>query len=125
MPQNLAKLFEVEQTGVIVVIVPQTDLSEFAFQQIEAEASEVLGMLDQLGAKNIVIDCSKSSYFGSVAMAFFMKLWLRVRHCNGRMAFCNLSDNEKEILHITKADSLWSICSSREEALEAIGESKK
>jgi hypothetical protein len=54
-------------------------------------------------------------------MGFFMKLWLRVRRCSGRMAFCNMSDHEKEILHITKADSLWSMCSSRKEALEALG----
>jgi anti-anti-sigma regulatory factor len=121
MPQNPAKLFEVEQAGAIVVIIPQADLSEFAFQQLEAEASEVLGMLDQIGAKSVVIDCCKSTYFGSVAMAFFMKLWLRVRRCSGRMAFCNMSDHEKEILHITKADSLWSMCSSRKEALEAAG----
>jgi anti-anti-sigma factor len=121
MPQNLTKLFEVEHVGVTVVIIPQAELSDFAFVQLEAEASEVLEMLDQTRANSLVVDCSKSSYFGSVAMGFFMKLWMRVRRCNGRMAFCNMTDNEKEILHITKADSLWAICASRKEALEAVG----
>lgn len=36
------------------------------------------------------------------------------------MAFCNLSDHEREILAITKLDSLWAICDSREETLQRV-----
>jgi hypothetical protein len=36
------------------------------------------------------------------------------------MAFCNVSDHEKEILQITNLDHSWPICSSRTEALEAV-----
>jgi anti-anti-sigma factor len=113
MPKELAKLFEVEQAGAVVIVIPQADLSEFAFQQLD--------MLDRVQASGVIIDCHKSNYFGSTAMGFFMKLWLRVRRCGGRMAFCNMSDNEKEILHVTKADSLWTVCASRKEALAAVG----
>jgi hypothetical protein len=38
------------------------------------------------------------------------------------MAFCNVSDHEREILKVTKLDSLWTICGSREEAMQAVGE---
>jgi hypothetical protein len=37
------------------------------------------------------------------------------------MAFCNLSPQEKEILRLTKLDSLWPICGSREEAMQTVG----
>jgi hypothetical protein len=36
------------------------------------------------------------------------------------MAFCNVSDHEKEILQITRLDKSWPICASRSEALEAV-----
>ena len=37
------------------------------------------------------------------------------------MAFCNVSDREKEILQVTHLDHMWPVCSSRVEALEAVG----
>jgi anti-anti-sigma factor len=121
MQQKTAKLLEIEQAGEIVVIVPQSDLSELAFEQLEAEASDVLEIVDKVQAKNVVIDFHKSNYFGSTALGFFMKLWLRVRRRNGHMAFCNMSEHEKEVLHITKTDGLWPICSSRKEAIDRLG----
>jgi hypothetical protein len=36
------------------------------------------------------------------------------------MAFCGVSDHEREILKVTNLDGLWPICSSREEALKAV-----
>jgi hypothetical protein len=36
------------------------------------------------------------------------------------MAFCGVSDHEREILKVTKLDGLWPICDSREEALKAV-----
>jgi len=64
----------------------------------------------------------KADYYGSTALGFFLKLRQRVRRWNGRMALCNVSDHEKEILQITKLDHLWPISSSRIEALEAVSE---
>jgi len=120
MHNNVARLFEIERVGETVVVIPQAYLSEFAFQQLDAEAGEVLEMLDQTAAISVVIDCCNTDFFGSTALGFFMKLWRRVRRCNGHMAFCNVSDHEKEILHVTKTDTLWSICSLRSEALEIL-----
>jgi len=114
----VAKLFEIEWAGETLILTPHADLSEFAFQQLDAEASEVLEMLDRTPCTSVVIDCRNTDFFGSSALGFFMKLWLRVRKCNGHMAFCNVSEHEKEILHLSKTDSLWSVCSSRIEALD-------
>jgi hypothetical protein len=36
------------------------------------------------------------------------------------MAFCGVSDHERDILKVTNLDGLWLICSSREEALKAV-----
>jgi anti-anti-sigma factor len=115
-----AKLFEIERAGETVVLIPQTDISEFAFQQLDAEGSEILKMLDQTAATNVVIDCHKTDFFGSIALGFFTKIWRLLRKCNRRMAFCNVSAHEKEILHVTKTDSLWSVCPSRSEALALV-----
>ena len=67
-----------------------------------------------------MLDFHKTDYYGSTALGFFLKLWTRARKRNGRMAFCNVSAHEKEILQATRLDHVWPICSSRREALEAV-----
>jgi anti-sigma B factor antagonist len=113
-------LFELERHGETVIVVPTVDLREFEFQQIEEQAQEVLSLLSNGDAKNVIVDFSRTDYYGSTALGFFVKLWKRVRAKDGRMAFCNVSQNEQEILDVTHLDRLWSICSNREEALKVV-----
>lgn len=110
----------IEQVGETVIITPSKNLSELAFEQIEKDANDALNLLDGTRAKNAVLDFSRTDYYGSTALSFFAKLWKRVRVVGGHMAFCNLSDHEREILAITKLDTLWDICDSRDEALECV-----
>ena len=113
-------LFEIEQQDDTIIVVPTVDLRELDYQGIEGGARDVLNLLNGTGIKNVVLDFHKTDYYGSTALGFFVKLWKRVRLRNGRMAFCNVSAHEKEILQVTSLDHLWPICSSRSEALEAV-----
>jgi len=113
-------IFEFEQEGDTIIVVPAVDLRELEYQRIEEGARKVLDLLNGTGIKNVVLDIRKTDYYGTTALGFFMKLWKSVRRQNGGMAFCNVSDHEKEILQITKLDHLWPICSSRSEALKAV-----
>ena len=91
-------IFDVEQHGDTILVVPRVDLREFDFQRIEEGAKEVLGLLNGPGVKNVILDFHDTDYYGSTALGFFLKLWKRVTKLSGRMAFCNVSDHEKEIL---------------------------
>jgi anti-anti-sigma factor len=113
-------VFEIEPNGDTLVITPVTDLTELAFERIDVGAQELLGLLDQEHIKNVVMDFHRTDYYGSTALGIFVRLWKRVRSRNGRMAFCNVSEHETEILKITGLDRLWLICLSRQEAMEAI-----
>jgi len=119
-PTTAGGIFEIEQQGDTIIAAPAVDLREFDFQRIEEGAERILDLLNAPGIKNVVLDFHKTDYYGSTALGFFLKLWKRVRVRNGRMAFCNVSEHEKEILQVTKLDHLWSICSSRSEALKAV-----
>jgi anti-anti-sigma factor len=113
-------VFEIGQEGDTLIVVPAVDLRELDYQRMEAGAKTILELLNGSGVKNVVLDFHKTDYYGSTALAFFLKLWTRVRRRNGRMAFCNVSAHEKEILQATRLDQVWPICSSRREALEAV-----
>jgi anti-anti-sigma factor len=113
-------IFDIERKDDTIIVVPAVDLRELDYQRIEEGASRILDILNGTGIKNVVIDFHKTDYYGSTALGFFLKLLERVRRKDGRMAFCNVSDHEKEILQITNLDHSWPICSSRGEALKAI-----
>jgi len=114
------EVFEIDKVGETIIVVPVVDLRELDFQRIEAGAKAILELLNGAGIKNVVVDLGKTDYYGSSALGIFLRFWKAVKGRNGRMAFCNVSDHEKELLQITHLDHSWPICSSRSEALEAV-----
>jgi anti-anti-sigma factor len=115
------KLLHEVYYGDTLVITPAADLREFEFEQIEAAAEETLAELKSGAVRNVVIDFRKTDFYGSTALAFFVKLWKRVKSRGGQLAFCNVSVHEREILEITRLNTLWPICDSLTAALERVG----
>jgi anti-anti-sigma factor len=103
-----------------VVVVPERDLREFDFGEIEEEGAEILDLLESHAARSLVIDFHNTDYYGSTALSFFVKLWKRVRLNGGRMAFCNVSPHEREILELTHLNTLWDLCSTQDEAVKQV-----
>jgi anti-anti-sigma factor len=112
--------FEFEREGQTLVVTARTDLRELDYPEVEAGARDILHLLGNGTINNVVLDFHRTDYYGSTALGFFVKLWKRVRERGGRMAFCGVSDHEREILRITRLDGLWPICPSRQEALQAV-----
>ena len=115
-----ANLFEHECLDDTIVVTATRDLSEFEYETLESEAANVLALLGKGEYKNVVVDLSRSDYCGSTALGLFLKLWKYARQNQGAVAFCGLSDNEREVFNTMKLDSLWPICETREEALAAV-----
>jgi anti-anti-sigma factor len=112
--------FEVEREGRTLVVTPRRDLRELDYPAIEAGAKDILHLLSNGTIRNVVLDFRRTDYYGSTALGFFVKLWKRVRERGGRMAFCGVSAHEREILRATNLEGLWPLCSSRQEAIQAV-----
>ena len=113
-------IFKVLKEADLLIVSPTRDLRELDFQAIERAAGKVFESLKQDHAKHVIIDLSDTDYYGSTALGFFVKLWKRVRDHGGKMAFCNMSAHELEVLEVTKLDTLWPLCENRKAAVEAI-----
>jgi anti-anti-sigma factor len=113
-------LMAVDRVGEMVIVTPLSDLMELAYQEIEATADPILAILSDPSMRKVVVDFHRTDYFGSTALGLFIRLWKRVSERKGRMAFCNLSANERDILQVTKLDRLWPVCESREEAVQLV-----
>ena len=114
---TVLKLFKVERAGKALVLTPQRELRELEHQEI---AAELRPLLDDPEVRRVVVDFGHTDYFGSTALGLLTWLLRRVQERDGRMAFCNASVHEREILAVTGLAALWPIYSSREEALRAV-----
>jgi anti-anti-sigma factor len=113
-------LFDIKRDGDVLVIIPTADLRESAYESLEAGAKVIFEGLAAPGVKGVVLDFHRTDYYGSTALGLFLRVWKRVRSRGLRMAFCNVSEHEKEILAVTRLDTLWPICRTRPEALQAV-----
>jgi anti-anti-sigma factor len=113
-------IFKILKEADLLVVSPTRDLRELDFQAIETAAGKVFESLSKDHAKHVIIDLSGTDYYGSTALGFFVKLWKRVRDHGGKMAFCNMSAHELEVLQVTNLDKLWPLCESRAAAIEAV-----
>jgi anti-anti-sigma factor len=116
----VGEVFEVEREGQTLILTPLRDLRELDYPEVEAGARAVLDLFRDGTVKNVVLDFHRTDYYGSTALGLFVRLWKRVRECDGRLAFCRVSDHEREILRVTHLDGLWPVCPSREQALQAV-----
>jgi anti-anti-sigma factor len=114
------KLFEISQQDDIVIVTAMRDLSEFVYEALESEAVDVLALLKDGHCRSVVVDLSPTDYCGSTALGLFLKIWKQTRANNGKMSFCGLSANEHEVFATMKLDSLWPLCDTLDEAMEAV-----
>lgn len=109
-----------EVRGDTLVVTPLENLREFEFDRIETAAGGIFRQLELGGVKHVVLDFHKTDFYGSTALGFFVKLWKRVRAGGGRIAFCNVSPHEREVLQLTHLDHCWPVCGSLDEALQEV-----
>jgi anti-anti-sigma factor len=119
-PQTNVPIFEVESRGDTVIVSPVADLGESDEQRIAMWAAATLELLQGVAAGNFVVNCHGTDSIGFAAMRFFVRLGKLSRNRGGRMAFCNVSGRARHLLRMTQLDRLWSIYSTREEAVEGV-----
>jgi anti-anti-sigma factor len=113
-------VFDKELRGTTLVVTPLENLRELEYARIEEAAEGVLQDLDACQIKHVVLDFRKTDFYGSTALGFFVKLWKRIRCAGGKMAFCNVSPHEREVLELTHLDRNWPVCNTLIEALAAV-----
>ncbi len=118
--QTPTDLFEIELLGDTLIVTPRHSLRELEFHEIEEKAAEVVNFLRSTSARNVVVDLHRTDYCGSTALGAFAQFWQVVKARQGRMALCNISEHEEEVLQVTNLETLWPICANRAAALALV-----
>lgn len=116
------KIFEATNSGATLIIMPLDSVGSLSGEHVNFELDALIKRLDQPGLKHVIFDFQKVAYFGSSMLGAMHAVWKHVSASEGKMALCNLSDVEREVLEVSKFDTLWPVCASRDEALTAVGQ---
>lgn len=113
-------VFVVSQRGAALIISPLRNISSLAEEEVKQQWDDILAQLDQPEVKHVVFDFEKVNYFGSSMLEAMLYLWKRISTDEGKMAVCNVSETATEILKLSRFDTIWPICASRQEALDLV-----
>ena len=117
------RYFKVEQSGDTLIFSAIDAIGGLVEDEARVEWDALLEQLSEQGATSAVMDLGALDYFGSIVLELMVVLWKRVSAQGGKLAVCNVSDVGLEILKTAKFDTIWPIVRSRDDALEAIGQS--
>jgi anti-anti-sigma factor len=106
--------------GDVLVVAPQGDCSSLESATLETELREILAEISSRGATGLVVDLERAPYFGSTMLGALIKLWRSMTVVQGRLALCNVSATELDVLNATRLNSVWAIHPTRAAALESL-----
>lgn len=115
-PRTLSVVTE-QQT---LIVMPLRSVGTLGEENIRPELDELLARFQLPYPRSAVIDMTKVSYFGTALLKAIHAVWQCVKRLDGRMALCNVSPTGREVLRVSKFDTLWPICDSRSEAIENV-----
>jgi stage II sporulation protein AA (anti-sigma F factor antagonist) len=111
----------------MIDIVQESDVFLVAFRPSDhtlddAAVEDVAGQLLRTAAADpprLVLDLGEVRFFGSSFIELMFRAWKRLKERNGAMVLCCLHPHCAEVLKVTKLDTLWPICATREDAAAA------
>ena len=108
----------VENDVTVATLLDEKILDEISISQISSKLTELVGSQDQ---PRLVLDFGNVGNMSSSALGMLIMLHKRIREKGGQLRLCNIQPAIFEIFVITRLNEIFSICSSRQEAIEALG----
>ena len=117
---NPQKVFETEQLGNILIVIPQGAALNFTYQQVHVDSNALLAKLADKSIEHILIDLEFVEYIDSIIIGAIIRMLQKIKMSGGKAVFCNASEQMQEILKSIKIGTLWPLFESRELAIADI-----
>lgn len=117
-PASGKTLFSTELQGNVLIVSAQAEINSLQ-SDIDQQMADVLNKFKECGATHLLLDLTRSSYFGTAMLGGMVKVWKKVSQGGGQMLLCNVSEGIQEVLKLTKLHTLWPVFSDRETAINS------
>jgi anti-anti-sigma factor len=115
-----SQFFEMRRDGDVLVVTPLANFAALGDTLVASEWSTMREAIDGLSPPRVVIDMSKLPVFGSTVLEWMVQVWRRCRDGKGAMMVASLTPISREVIAVTKLDSLWKMADSVEVAVTEI-----
>jgi anti-sigma B factor antagonist len=117
MPERNPRVNVERVDGVMVVeLADRRILDEINIAEIGDQIKALIAENDQ---PKIVLDFARVAHMSSSALGMLITLNKRVAERNGQLRLCNIQEAIYEVFVITRLNEIFTICQSRQEALES------
>lgn len=113
--------FEFEYGEQTLVVKPHGQLTSLAETMEHDQLSGFIKTIQRAGFKNVLIDFSETQAVGSSLLGALAEISHLVRENEGRMALCDVDENDRHVLEVSHLNQLWKIYDTRAAALAEIG----
>lgn len=119
-----SEIFDTEDEERALIVVPLYAAQDL-WEKEESVGSQTEWLLDRLGdpaGRNVVVDLAHVPRLRSNSnlLVALITIWKHLAANGKMMALCNVSPKGHDVLNTGKFNTLWAICSSRNEALERV-----
>ena len=117
---SASDVVRVEMTGGTIVISPIGDVNSFTSELLTEAAEMMTELIESHESPMLVIDLGGGPSCSSVFMSFLLRCHKAVKSRSGEMVLCGASQMLRELLALTRLDTVWAVYQSRAEALDAV-----
>jgi len=116
--QPRRRRLEVEHIGDVTVVnfVDRKILDE---QNIQIIGEQLFNLVDEEGAKKLLLNFSNVEYLSSAALGKLITLNKKCQNAGGRLILSNIDKQIHEVFEITKLDKFFKIIKDEQTALQA------
>lgn len=113
-------VFRVETSGGTIIISPVGDINSFSGDLLSEAAEMMTRLIEAHESPMLVIDLIGVPSCSSVFMSFLLRCHKAVKARSGEMVLSGASQMLRELLALTRLDTVWAVYQTREEALDAV-----
>lgn len=118
---NNLKIFETEQVGDALVVIPAGEGSAFRYQDLHIESNAIRSHLLKGGCRHVIVDLGRMDYFGSEFIGALVSMLREVKTRGGKACFCSATPQMLQVLQNMSLFKLWPHLATRDEALAHVG----
>jgi len=101
-------------------IITFTDAKILEEKDIRLLRQSMMGVVDQAGRINLVLDFCNVQYFSSAVLGLLIRLSKKVYESGGQLRLCNISPKIYEIFKITRLTKVFEIYPDADRAMESL-----
>ena len=109
----------IDQDGVTIIELDQ-QCAALDGKSLEALDQMLVELASDEAARTVLLDATCTQFMDSNFLEVLIRFWKRLSQRGGRLALCCVAPECKEVIRVTRLDTIWPVYASREEALQAL-----